>query len=423
MTTVSIITPVHALAAPFVPEAYASLLAQTFTNWQWVIVLNGGGTLPDAIAADARVKVCQVDDDNAEHNLIGRLKGIACEQAAADVLVELDADDLLVPTALADVMAAFGDPAVAMVYSNSAEFQTDTWAPHAYDERFGWRSRPFFHGGHELREMVAWPASAHMMRQIFWAPNHIRAWRAAAYRALGGHDRSIKTGDDHDLCCRFYIAYGAAGVKHIDKCLYLYRLHGGNSCVINNAEVQAQTERNYLRYSRDMAARWAQDSGLAMVDLGGRFNAWPGFTTVDLLDADVLADLNGRWPFDDGSIGVIRAAHIFEHLRDPVHAMNEAFRVLAPGGWLLLEVPSTDGRGAFQDPTHVSFWNQNSIWYYTNRDFARFVPQFAGRFQASRVVTFFPSDFERIHNIPVVQADLIALKGDYARRPAGEVLI
>jgi len=25
--------------------------------------------------------------------------------------------------------------------------------------------------------------------------------------------------------------------------------------------------------------------------------------------------------------------------------------------------PSTDGRGAFQDPTHLSFWNLNS-WFY-----------------------------------------------------------
>ncbi len=28
-------------------------------------------------------------------------------------------------------------------------------------------------------------------------------------------------------------------------------------------------------------------------------------------------------------------------------------------------VPSTDGRGAFQDPTHVSFWNINSFMYYS----------------------------------------------------------
>jgi len=421
----SIITPVHSKAAPFLRDTYESLKAQTVSDWEWVTVLNSGGAIPDDIASDARVKVFALDDDDptGEHNRIGRLKGFACSKAEGEILVELDADDLLVPTALEEIALAFSDPTVAMVYSNSADFKDGTWEASTYSEYYGWRSRPFFHGQHELKETIAWPASPQMMRYVFWAPNHVRAWRAGAYRTVGGHDESIKTGDDHDLCCRFYIAYGAQGVKHIDKCLYLYRLHDSNSCVVNNADVQEQTKQNYLKHSRAMIVRWAKDQGTAMLDLGGRLNAWEGFTTVDLMDADVVTDLNDRWPFEDNSVGVIRASHIMEHLKDPVHAMNEAFRVLAPGGWLLIEVPSTDGRGAFQDPTHVSFWNENSIWYYTKKEFARFIPKFEGRFQNSRTVTYFPSDFEREHNIPVVQADLIAVKGDYSLRPVGEVLM
>jgi SAM-dependent methyltransferase len=422
---ISVITPVHAKANPFVKETYASLVAQTVQEWEWVVVTNSGGVVPKNIAKDPRVKVFPLegDDPTGQHNKIGRLKGYACEKAAGDILVELDADDLLVPTALADVLTAFADSSVAMVYSNSAEFRDKTWASSTYSEYYGWQNRPFFFEGHELKEMVAWPVSSQMMRQIFWAPNHIRAWRTGAYRALGGHDKEIKTGDDHDLCCRFYVAYGARGIRHIDKCLYLYRLHGENSCVVFNNDVQVQTEKNYLKYSRAMAIRWAKDDGLAMLDLGGRINAWDGFKTVDLMDAEVIANLEDRWPFEDGSVGVIRASHVFEHLKDPIHAMNEAFRVLAPGGWLLIEVPSTDGRGAFQDPTHVSFWNENSIWYYTKKEFSRFIPKFVGRFQNSRTVTYFPSEFERTHNIPVVQSDLIAIKGAYAKRPVGAVLM
>jgi glycosyltransferase involved in cell wall biosynthesis len=421
--TLSVITPVHAKSAQFLQEAYDSLLSQTFADWEWVIVLNNGGTIPFDASADLRIKVFAVEDDDPEHNRIGRLKRFACEMATGEIYVELDADDILVPNALEDVAMGFADSATAMVYSNSASFKTDTWESPKFDAAFGWQYRPFFWGTNELNEAVAWPCSPQMMRFIFWAPDHIRAWRAAAYNAIGGHDQAIKTGDDHDLCCRFLVAYGAHSIKHIDKCLYLYRLHETNSCVVHNDEVQEQTLKNYLKYSRPMAVRWAKDEGLDLLDLGGRLNAWDGFKTVDLMDSDVIADLQQPWPFDDNSVGVIRASHVFEHLRDPIHAMNEAFRVLAPGGWLLIEVPSTDGRGAFQDPTHVSFWNENSIWYYTKKEFARFVPAFNGRFQNSRTVTYFPSEFERIHNIPVVQSDLIALKGDYARRPVGEVHI
>lgn len=422
---ISVITPVHAKAAPFLEETYASLLAQTYRDWEWVVVLNGRGALPDHIKSDSRVKVFSVDDDDPEgkHNRIGRLKGIACASASGEIYVELDADDMLTATALEDICVAFSDEAVAMAYSNCAEFRDGTWEPHAYSGYFGWESRPYFHDGKELKESVAWPPSSQMMRYIFWAPNHVRAWRACAYAAIGGHDQSIKTGDDHELCCRFYVAYGAKGIKHIDKCLYLYRLHDNNSCVAYNADVQEQTLKNYLKYSRPMALKWARDENLELLDLGGRLNSWEGFTTVDLMDSDVIANLDDVWPFEDNSVGVIRASHVFEHLKDPIHTMNEAFRVLAPGGWLLIEVPSTEGRGAFQDPTHVSFWNENSIWYYTNKDFSRFIPKFKGRFQNSRTVTYFPSDFERKHNIPIVQSDLIAIKGAYAKRPVGEVLI
>jgi hypothetical protein len=38
--------------------------------------------------------------------------------------------------------------------------------------------------------------------------------------------------------------------------------------------------------------------------------------------------------------------------------------VLKPGGTAEITVPTTDGPGAFQDPTHVSFWNRRSFLYY-----------------------------------------------------------
>ena len=76
------------------------------------------------------------------------------------------------------------------------------------------------------------------------------------------------------------------------------------------------------------------------------------------------ADLRKRWPWADSSIDEIRAYDIFEHLPVKVHTMNEAHRVLRPGGTLDIFIPTTDGRGAFQDPTHVSFWTPNDFFYY-----------------------------------------------------------
>ena len=422
---ISIITPVHRTSSPYLKEAYESLVNQTGNiNWEWVICPNGGGKVIKKIAKDPRVRVIPVPDDTHKYNSIGRIKNFACSWAKGNILVELDADDLLVPMALTTITDAFKDNRVVMVYSNSAEFKHGTWESKGYSEYWGWRSRPFVWKGHKLKEMIAWEPSAHMMRRIEWAPNHVRAWRTKSYRKIGGHDINIKCGDDHDLNCRFYLAYGARGIHHIDECLYLYRIHGENSCVVYNADVQAQTHQNYMKYSRDLAVRWANDEGLKKIDLGGRFNTWDGFETVDLLNADIITDLNKKWPFKDNSVGVIKASHIVEHLHDSIHTMNEAYRVLAPGGWMFIDVPSVDGRGAFQDPTHVSFWNQNSFWYYTNRQYANFIrPKYRGKFQVSRLITFYPTEHEKENQIPVVQADLIALKSPYSDRPVGEVLI
>lgn len=78
----------------------------------------------------------------------------------------------------------------------------------------------------------------------------------------------------------------------------------------------------------------------------------------------IKADLRRSWPFQDGSIDYLRAWDAIEHMPDPIQTMNECWRILKPDGVLDICVPTTDGRGAWQDPQHVSFWNRNSFFYY-----------------------------------------------------------
>jgi len=76
-------------------------------------------------------------------------------------------------------------------------------------------------------------------------------------------------------------------------------------------------------------------------------------------------------PFDDSTAGTVMAIDFLEHIPigKTVAMVEEIWRVLKSGGTFLSVTPSTDGRGAFQDPTHVSFWNINSWLYYTNDDY------------------------------------------------------
>lgn len=78
------------------------------------------------------------------------------------------------------------------------------------------------------------------------------------------------------------------------------------------------------------------------------------------------ADLRNFWPWKTSSVDEIRAHDGPEHLDHKIQFMNEAHRCLKPGGLLDIFVPTTDGRGAWQDPQHVSFWNVNSFFYYVD---------------------------------------------------------
>lgn len=105
------------------------------------------------------------------------------------------------------------------------------------------------------------------------------------------------------------------------------------------------------------------------LNLGCSDQILPGFANVDIAPpADQIVDLCEQWPWADNSVDEIRAFDIIEHLPDKIHTMNSAWRVLRPGGRFDVEVPTTDGRGAFQDPQHASFWTPNDLFYYTAGD-------------------------------------------------------
>jgi len=92
-----------------------------------------------------------------------------------------------------------------------------------------------------------------------------------------------------------------------------------------------------------------------MLNLGCCDAPLTGYVNVDLIAAPGVeaADLRMIWPWPDNSAEYIRAWDIIEHLPDKIFTMNELWRVLTPGGRVEISVPTTDGSGAWQDPTHV----------------------------------------------------------------------
>lgn len=365
----SIFTPTH--DPSFLPKVYESIKDQPFD--EWLVLCNNGACYKNA---DKRVRTVY-DSTGLDH--VGYLKRAACAAASGEILVELDHDDMLLPNCIAELREAFSDNSVGFVYSNTVQATAEMKPVERFSTSFGWQYRKW----NDLDELIAFEPTPQAVGRIWYAPNHVRAFRRTDYEAIGGYDPKMRVLDDQDLMCRLY---QRTRFKHIDKPLYLYRVTGQNTWLKHNSEIQSNVNRLHDKYIEDLAGKWASDRGLRKLELGGRFAAKAGFETVDLKDAEVITDLDKRWPFEDGSVGVVRAYDIFEHLRDNLHTMKELYRVLAAGAYAFVQVPSTDGRGAFQDPTHRSFWNQNSFLYYTDRRWAAYIDS-PVRFQAMRLYT------------------------------------
>ena len=404
----SVFTPTH--DTTHLVETYRSLLAQTFTDWEWVVALNNGAVLPPEID-DPRVHSYVAPQWMASLG-VGALKRFACTQCKGEYLVELDHDDILVAEALEKIAGVDAD----FIFSDTAHFRANG-EYQLFGTEYGWEHYKV--NGYDVNR--SFDISASSLRQIFFAPDHVRVWRAETYHNIGGHDATLAVCDDFDLVVRTYLS--GATFHHIDECLYLYRIRadGNNTWLKRNADIQTKQQELANRYTRPLVHEWCRREGLQQLDLGGGTGCPEGFVALDLKNG---YDLRQRWPFRDSSIGCIRAYDFLEHVphckdsecthKPPfcsVGLMNEIHRVLVPGGWLLSATPSTDGRGAFQDPTHCSYWNPNSFWYYTRQAQQQYVPGIKARFQGTRIWQDHPSDWHKEHNILYVYADLVALKG------------
>jgi glycosyltransferase involved in cell wall biosynthesis len=411
----SIITPTHKIT-PYLEELYNSLVEQTYEDWEWVVYLNGSADIKkidNQLKNDSRVRIIE---SGLTSNSIGFIKNKAFYAGQGDILVEVDHDDWLHENCLEKLAEAFSDDEVGFVYSNAILYdQRGQEEKLKYNALNGWNDDWVEYEGEEYYAPDTFKPTSRSLCYIWYAPDHVRAWRSSVYHELEGHDRDYSVCDDHELLIRTYLN---TKMVHIPEPLYYYRLQGeDNTYIDRNAEIQKTTKELFLKYARTLAEHDADKAELLKVDIGGGLFAYPGYTTIDQREeADITCDLNDGIPLPDNSVGVLNASHVIEHLRDPVKTMSEIHRVLCDGGWAFIDVPSTDGRGAFQDPTHVSFWNENSFWYYTRRQQAQFIDNTTIRFQAFRLETLFESEWDRQHNIPVVKAVLCAVKSD-ERRP------
>jgi predicted SAM-dependent methyltransferase len=90
------------------------------------------------------------------------------------------------------------------------------------------------------------------------------------------------------------------------------------------------------------------------------------------MNPDVCCDVTEGLPYEDNSVDYVRAFDFLEHIapNEVISVMEEIWRVLKHDGIFESHTPDAEyGQTAFQDPTHISFWVENSWLYYSNASF------------------------------------------------------
>lgn len=110
---------------------------------------------------------------------------------------------------------------------------------------------------------------------------------------------------------------------------------------------------------------------MTSIEIGGGTLVQPGWVNLDSRNGAgewrrMAQDT--PWPTGDNTVSAIRASHVMEHIpagQERIDVMNEAHRVLRPGGVFEIIVPLMVGTWhAIADPTHVSYWCKESFHYF-----------------------------------------------------------
>lgn len=287
------------------------------------MLLNGGAPEWRPPEPDDRVRVLRAP---ATSRGVGSAKKLACSSADGEVLVELDHDDLLSSDCLEKVAAAFeADSSASLVFSDFAQVNEDGSPNHErFNQAMGWEYDEVDVDGTTQLRCRALAGTPHNVAYIWYAPNHVRAFRREAYEQVGGYDPGLEVLDDQDLMTKLFTV---GDFHHVPDCLYLQRVHGMNTQFdpATNAHIQQQTVAMYQQNIEQLGRAWAGRHGLTAATL--RTATMPGSAApgeeVVLLDAD-----DPRLPYADDSVGVLKAHELLQRVPDRTAFFNECHRVL-----------------------------------------------------------------------------------------------
>lgn len=243
MAKVSIVTPCYN-AEKFIGKAIESLIAQTFTDWEYVVVDDGSTDKSKEIVADyltiePRMRLIKQSNSGT---CITRNNGFKACSLESQYLLFFDADDCLEPQML-EVMVKYLDqhPHVGAAYCDFSNIEEDgklintVYCPRFVPSFFGVKTLPYDTPETPLAAIVAGLGGGLDGRCVF---------RRCIYEKTSGWDENLGRNGGHILDLLLQVAL-VSEVHFVAEKLHQYRLHSINQLHRTvNFKTQAQKITN-----------------------------------------------------------------------------------------------------------------------------------------------------------------------------------
>lgn len=128
-----------------------------------------------------------------------------------------------------------------------------------------------------------------------------------------------------------------------------------------------ETKKNHISRTANLFYnKYMQGSGLDIGYKGSTVDAEPVLSGAIGVDTDYPNYDGEVLPFPDESQDYVFTSHVLEHIANPIKAINEWFRVLKVGGYLILIVPH---QYLYEKKKYLpSKWNGDHKRFYTPYD-------------------------------------------------------
>ncbi|MDQ3119686.1 MAG: glycosyltransferase [Verrucomicrobiota bacterium] len=307
----SLLVPVHDTPVQFLDAMIASVVAQTYDEWELCLV-DGGSTHPGTRqtlaqweAREPRLRIVRL----AANLGIAENTNRAIAIATGEFIACLDHDDVLAPFALYSLAeASAAAPEADIFYSDEDRLGMD-----------GIRHGPFFK-----------PEWSPALLTSFMYLGHLTAYRRALFEELVGFRKEFDLSQDYDLALR--ATEVACSIRHIPHVLYHWREHPASGSLggkpdarTSNLAALAEAMRRRNLPAEVMALPTANRARL-------KVSLWPRVSIIIPTDSPdraraCLSDLPARTDYPDLEIVLVTNSELADGLAN-VQLANASVRLV-----------------------------------------------------------------------------------------------